>query len=276
MTNANTYVGRALQRHDSDDVALGEADTTEPEADQSSGTGATGPKGSRKGGKKTTKGQATKVAAPRAQSKKAKKSSAPESSITQATDMAAAASAATALASAPESGSATAPVDAVVSIAAAATAASDALGRMALSPSLTQSPLQAERLEDVPYPPSPKTLSDLPSTLSELARRIPEYDAPMLDTVDPETEDAVAHLMLAAEPDFIAFILLNHGIIKTHRAAHNEQDHPRLWRQLQIRELMLDWYLLHYSQLGRAKGAFSKHTERDIAPMDVDMSELRK
>ena len=275
MTNANTYVGRALQRHDSDDVVLGEADTTEPEANQSSGIGVTGTKGSRKGGKKTTKGQVTKVATSRAQSKKAKKSSAPESSITRATDMAAAASAATALASAPESGSATAPVDAVVSIA-AATAASDTLGKMALSPSLTQSPSQAERLEDVPYPLSPKTLSDLPSTLSELARRIPEYDAPMLDTVDPETEDAIVHLMLAAEPDFIAFVLLNHGIIKTHHAAHNEQDHPWLWHQLQICELMLDWYLLHYSQLGRAKGAFSKHTEHDIAPMDVDMSELHK
>jgi hypothetical protein len=263
-TNANICPGKALEQHDSNDNILGETHVGESDtAESSSAPAAAAAKGS---ATKRGKGQAPKASTSRSRAK----------AKVVATPSAEAAASASTPSSAPDVTAPVAAVAAAVPATSAATAAaSDALSRLTLSPSQSTParPSPAAPQDVLVYPPSPKTIQDLPSSLSELDALLPKFDTPPVDAVEEDAEDELAALALAAQPDFLAYILRHLSIIKTHRNSIDEHQHARLWRQLRERERMLNWYLPHYIRLGRG----DTDPSRDDAPMfdpfpdDMDM-----
>jgi hypothetical protein len=308
LTKAQCFPGKALEQRDSDDIYLGETSSPGPETAESSSAPAA--KGKGKGAKQRSKGQASKATTPHARTKKAVQ---PSESATSSVEAGAVAPSMPAAAATPAPPAAQAPAMAAVAAVAPAAAetktvarslskktravpatgqdtASDAMGRMTLSPLQTQpekclpmaaapSPAPSQKNALV-FPPSPKTIQELPHTLSDLEALLPKFDMPPVDSVEQDDEDEIAALALADKPDFIKYILCNIRIIHTHRKPINQHEHAALWTQLQERKLLLDWYFLHYSQLRLGKGMYRKNTQPEVDPifgpfddMDVDLPE---
>lgn len=261
-------LGKALEQRDSDDITLEETSFTEQEPVPAESSSASTTKAKGKSRKKS-EAQASEATAPRAQTKKVKRRS-------HAATVAPAPAAIAAVVQ-----------DAITAVATGQdTTASEAMSRMTLAPLELGSLATADPSSVTPqkhalvYPPSPKTLQELPSTIIDLEALLPKFDTPPIDTVEDDAEDEITLLAMAERPDFEKFILCNVAIIKTHRRSINQHDHAKLWTQLQEREQMLDWYFLHYTRLAKQKGVYRANTEPEVDPifgpfdgMDVDLSE---
>jgi len=245
-TKGKAFSGKALERVDSDDTALGETDSTVGEKAESSSTFKH--KGKGKAAKEASKGPTKKRSVPRARPKKGKETPEGGTSSVQVSAQAVAKSAVT--------------TEATKTGARPVTehdAARERMSRLTLEPRQSEqveAPLQevAGASSMVPqkdadgYPPNPKTMADLPQDFHLLENALPKYHALPVDMVESNEEDT-GGLALADKLDFLTFIKKRIDVAKQHRKSINPHENGDLCAEIDKRLRMLDWYYLQYARL---------------------------
>ena len=129
------------------------------------------------------------------------------------------------------------------------------------------------------FPPAPTTITQLPSTIAELERLLPQIHVKLaVDSVEEEAEDELALLALAAVPDMPRYMEKSLELLLTHRGAITEDDDDSISAQLEWRDKALRWYLTHYRHFAPAMDAeivvdpiFGPFDDMDVDPESVPL-----